>query len=99
MPSTNLPAEGRHQGTDHANRNARARQSSAGRNPLAITWAEAIGSQPHSTDMVLYMTPTFHTIDKDGMPPFPFEVHPHLHVLSVSQQRHLEVAVILRVLI
>jgi hypothetical protein len=30
--------------------------------------------------MVLYMTPTFHTIDKDKMLPFPFEAHPHLQV-------------------
>ena len=32
------------------------------------------------TDMVLYKTLTFHTIAKDGMIPFPFEVTPHLQV-------------------
>ncbi len=30
--------------------------------------------------MVLYKTPTFHTVAKDGMIPFPFEVYPHLQV-------------------
>lgn len=30
--------------------------------------------------MTLYTTPTFHTIAKDGMIPFPFEAIPHLQV-------------------
>ena len=51
-----------------------------GRNTQAITWAEAASAQTPRTDMVLYRTPTFHTIAKDGMIPFPFEAPPHLQV-------------------
>jgi len=39
-------------------------------------------SQPRINETVLYKTPTFHIIAKDGMIPFPFEVHPHLQVTS-----------------
>jgi hypothetical protein len=37
-------------------------------------------AQTPSTDIVLYMTPTFHTIAKNGMIPFPFEATPHFQV-------------------
>ena len=43
-------------------------------------WAEAGDAQPHGTEMGMYKTSTFHTITKDGMILFPFEVYPHLQV-------------------
>ena len=39
-------------------------------------------AQTPSTAIVLYKTPTFYTIAKDGMIPFPFETTPHLQVIG-----------------
>ena len=55
----------------------------------AILWAEAATSQTQSTEMVLYKTPTFQNTAKDGMIPFPFEVHPHLQVTSIYSKSKL----------
>jgi len=83
MPSSTHQGESRHQGTPHSNSTLRAGQSPSGRKLPEISWTEAATSQSHSTDMVLYKTPAFHTIAKDGMIPFPFEVHPHLQVTGI----------------
>jgi len=71
--------ESQHHPADRSNRSPYAGQT-AGRNTRAITLAEAAMAHTPSTDIVLYITPTFHTIAKDGMIPFPFEAIPHLQV-------------------
>jgi len=80
MPASIQHEENRHQGPLHSNRTLVVGQSPARRKLPAVSWAETTTSQPHNTDMVQYKTPTFHTIAKDGMIPFPFEVNPHLQV-------------------
>ena len=70
MPSPNQREESRHHSIDRSNRSQGAGQIPAGRITQTITWVEATMAKTLSIEMVIYKTPTFHTIAKDGMIPF-----------------------------